>query len=622
MASNFANNVRHVQSGEAVSAGVTSRPTKDLEQRTNYLRESLFAIEEGRLLLWKGQRVAAEVLEGNAVYWDAANQQYDRALAAVEVDPASGTLVPKASCDCTGICHHKTSGTMADIAVAGVAWFADLTAMTPSPATPGRYYLSAQEPGQLTLQKPAITVPVCIILGPLDACDQNSWVYIMPQLRDFLGDHTHYRFDLVCRPAGRHAPPAPGEAHVITDADATEQGWLPADDASFNGHAPTGAKFGYNLARHQQLSRVWPPLPLQSATLFWDRAHEYTGATEIPSQGHHRVVTCDIYGIWWMSDCYGDVPWPTNYDNTGSDTMPDSLSSESVDDFDCPRDEDMRVILSFLHMLFMNAQTTVTSLQPGADQPISFRNCDGNAATTGDLWAFLNLAALVDSGEYAGGRAFKQLVGTELTFGLGWMAEGLTSASEYVILSGSHQRLLDPDEPAGVDNPTVHQGIVQVDVNLDPAERELPPQIVRLGDAMERLYQNVPYIGFPNLRDSGIRMRMNVPSAGLPDNPQMCVRTMLFGRASGELPTLTMTYQRLARPTVGSPTVVAEGDTAVTFSVGGVAVVADEAIEIESATFPVVAGDTVLVSIERAADGGYDTAEVGIIRATGIVTGG
>lgn len=619
---NFPNGVRHVQRNEAVSASVTSRPTKDLEKRTNYLREAVVAIEEGRLLVWKGQRVALAVQEGQPVYWDAANQCYDQALAAVTTDAVSGTLVPRPSCDCTGLCLRKTSATTADIAVAGVAHFTDLTPMVAEhPATPGRYYLSAADPGKLTLQKPPVTIPVCVIFGPTDACDENSWVYIMPQLKDFQENHVHYRFDLYCRPAGTHAPPVPGQDHVITDADPTEKGWLPADDPSFGGRAPTGAKFGYNLARHQELARVWPPIPLQSAVLFWDKGHQHLGASEVPSQGNRRLVTFDHHGIWWMSDCYGDVPWPTNYDNTGQQLLPASVSSETLLDVEhCPRHEDMRVIISFLHMLFMTDRTVVTSLQPGTGQPIRFVNCDGKEANTGDLWAFLDLMATIDPGEYAGGRAFKRLVGTGLRFGLGWMAEGLVAGSEYVQLSSDHQRLLDPDEPASETNPTVHQGIITVDVNPDPAEREVPPQIVRLGDAMERLHKNVPYIGLPQQRDSGVRLRLNVPCAGLPENPQMKIRVMLFGRGDGELPPLVMTKQQLARP-VTTPTPLVEGDDpALTFDTEGVAVTTDAAIEIESSDFDVVAGDTVLVSIERAAGSGYNEAEVGIIRIAGIIT--
>jgi len=35
--------------------------------------------------------------------------------------------------------------------------------------------------------------------------------------RDFLPNHTHYRFELVTRPAGEHTPPSPGQSHRIAE---------------------------------------------------------------------------------------------------------------------------------------------------------------------------------------------------------------------------------------------------------------------------------------------------------------------------------------------------------------------------------------------------------------------
>jgi hypothetical protein len=621
---NFPSRVPHVQSGEPVSASTASRPDRALEARTNYLREALLAIEEGRLLVWKDQRVDPAVAVGQPVYWHAANQRFELALAAVEIDAESGTLVPKASTDCVGLVLSKHGGgSLAHIALGGVACVPSMAAAIPAGAEPGRYYLSSAVDGTLTRQRPPVTVPVCIVLGPQTACDENVWVYILPQMRDFLEDHIHYRFELVAQPAGTHVPPEAGEPHVITEADAALPGWLPADDPSFHGRAPAGAKFGYNLSQHQSLSRVWPPIPLEAATMFWDRGEELRGATEVPAIGTLRLVTFDRYGIWWMSDCYGDVPWPTDY---VSGDAPGVLSSESLDSVssvgaDCPRAERMRVIVSFLHMLFTTARTMVTSLQPGANEPLEFVNCDGVVANTGDLWARLRLQALLAPNEYYGGQVFKELVGPGLTFGLGWVTEGLVAASTQVLLTGSHQRLLNPALPGSPTNPVVHQGVVRVDVDIDPAERELSPQIVRLGDALERMYLDVPYIALPEGRDSGIRLRFNVPAIGLPTTPVVKIRVMLFGRANGSLPPLVMTYRRLARPGV-TPTTLTGADTTVAFPVENLAVLADQAHEVESDPFTVAAGDTLLVSIERVAGSGYNSAEVGLIRTAGIILPG
>ena len=71
----------------------------------------------------------------------------------------------------------------------------------------------------------------------------------------------HYRFKLEPQPAGIPNDPDNNQKHSIVTADANLPGWLPADDISFQGMAPAGAKFGYNLAKHPELASAFPPLP-------------------------------------------------------------------------------------------------------------------------------------------------------------------------------------------------------------------------------------------------------------------------------------------------------------------------------------------------------------------------
>jgi hypothetical protein len=616
MASTF-DPIRHTKINEPVTAAVDSRAARALEARTNYLKDALARIEAGRALLLENQRVDSTVALGQPVFWNTVTQQFEAALATVTNDLDSGTLIPNPSCDCIGLCYRKSTSVLGDIVLGGVVPLDMSNAIDGTIAT-GRYYLSSALAGKLAQQRPPVSVPVCVVLGPLTACETSTYVYVLPQLGDFLENHIHYRFELYCMPAGLTDQPLPGMTHTITDADAESPGWLPADDPSFAGNAPAGAVFGYNLAAHPEVARVWPPVPLESAVLFWDRGYGQYGATEIPTTGAEALVKMDRYGIWWMSGCYDDVPWPTWYDNIPPEySLPsEELSSEVLT---CPRPERMRLILGFVHMLFATQHTVVTSLHTATDSPISFVNCDGAAATTGDLWAQFDLTAVEDSLEYAGSRAFKQLVGPGLKFGLGRITEGLIADSEYVQITGEYTRLLDPDSPAGVDNPTVHQGLVHINVTLEPGEREIAPQIVRLADAMERIYADVPYLGFPQSRDSEIRLRLNIPVDGLPADPQLKIRVMLFGSTTGALPAMGMTYQRLARPVTGTPTVIAAGDTTVDFATTAVAVTAYNAIEIESDAIVVAPGDTILLSVTRASAAGY-IGEVGIVRITGIVT--
>jgi len=173
---NFNSQVSHVQPGSAVSASNTSKATRQLEQRTNYLREIIEAVEAGRLLVRRDQALHTDVVAGDAVFWDSEEKHFDRALAAVENNETTGTFVPTASSDCLGICMLKESATSGIIATVGMVKLpaAVLSAMTGGDTAPGRYYLSAASPGKLVRQRPPVTVAVAYVLGPADDCETDS----------------------------------------------------------------------------------------------------------------------------------------------------------------------------------------------------------------------------------------------------------------------------------------------------------------------------------------------------------------------------------------------------------------------------------------------------------------
>ena len=630
---NFNSRVPHVQPGSAVSAGNTSASTRALEQRTNYLREIIEAVEAGRLLVRRDQQLHPDVLEGDAVFWDATEKRFDLAIAAVENDPTTSVFVALPSADCLGLCLLKTSPTSGIIATLGMAKFnqSTMASMIDGDVVPGRYYLSGANPGKLVKQRPPVTVAVAFVLGPADSCETDSWVFINPQMRDFLEDHIHYQFHLAAVPAGSHVPPVPGEHHEITDPDPDERGWLPADHASFNDTAPPGAKFGYNLAAHEELNRVWPPIPEAAAIL--EMFQPNIEGVDAKFEGLERVsesyVKIDKRGIWWMTSCYNQVPWNTLLDTTNSTSS--SMSSESMAD-GCPKDPPIELILSFLKMTFATDKTVVTSLQPDTDEPIEFVNCDGEIAKTGDLFARLNILAMLDPNPVRGGMALKEIADSSLKFRRGWIAEALYAGSETIVLSGSHQELLNPALPQSITNPMLHQGLIKVDAQLDLSERELSPQVSKLGDSLEREYKNVIYLGFPPGRDSGVRMRFNVPPTGLSNTPKLVIRALLFGRAAGPFSAMTLSYYRIARPTAGSPSPVADGDTVIDFDVvtptdnydgAGGNLPADSAIEVESEEFSISPGDTVYVTLARAKNASpLFQADIGLIRIGGIVIPG
>lgn len=619
--------IRHVQQNSGVTASNTSQSTRELEARTNELQAQLDVAAAGMLLQWELRKVSTSVIEGTAVFWNAATSQFEPAMAGAEHDTATGLYVPTAASDVLGVCLHKENSTT------GTVIFAGFAEMTPTQvanlfgeaAAVGRYYLSAVTAGKLVTQRPSITVAVAYLLGPANACDVNSWVYILPQHRNFLEDHVHFQLDLTAAPAGEHVPPAFGDSHVITDADEGLQGWLPANHSSFNGTAPAGAAFGYNIAADTSLSAVWPPMPPGSAILEILRpatvaTDEISGFVRVPAD----FVRIDLHGIWWMSDCYNQVPWDTAYDSTASGSSSSAVAG-------CPVSPPVRLTIAFVRMLAITDKTVVTSLQPAAGEPLKFLDVNGEPATTGDLYAQLNLSLLIATAEEYGGQTLKDIASDASQFKRGWVTEGLISGSSSVSLSSTHSRALDPDADVSDTNPEVHQGIVTVDFTADGSDRELQPQLIKLTDTLEREHKGVLYVGFPTGRTSSAKFSIVIPNTGLPSgNLLMHMRTLVFGRASGPLPEITMTYYKVTRPSTNTPTVLAASQTTFDYDVttpssdtdgSGTDLLVDNVIEVDSDTFSIEAGDTVFVTVQRAADATPAlAADFGLIRIVGIVS--
>ena len=619
MSGNWLHNIKHVNPGEPVQAGVVSRPDRTLEDRTDYLKDRLDAAEIGKVLVDSNATICSSVLPGQPVYWNWAEHRYEPALAAVEPDANTQTLVVQPSSDCVGICVRKRSETLGDIVLRGIVDIPELANAIDGAITPGRYYLSAAEAGKLVKQRPAVTVSVCHVQGPKDSCTTVPRVIVMPHIRDFIDDHTHYRFDLV----------------TLQAATANDPGWLPANHASFNGKAPNGAVFGYNLSQHPALSNVWPPLPIQSVAMLWDKGTNRVGATEIPL-GPTGLAICDTNGIWWMSDCENDVPF----------IAPTAHPEETAE---CPRYENMRVSVVYLRMLSGNDRNVVTSLVKDVDgtapettptaaattvtSPIAISNCADDPAATGDLQ--LNLDLQIAAAEVLGGQALKGVVNRhQLT--RGWVAEGAFTLSDQIAITGSrpNPRALTAQEKQQFNlttsNPvTLHQGILKIDYTDQLVEREISPQIIRLSDTVERLYMDIPYLGFPGGQASLLRLRFNVPGSNLGDNLRMKIRVQLFGRDGTQsqrkvMPSLYMTRRVLKNPalTLTDGLTLPTTDTPLNFN-SNANLFIDRAITRESEPFGgdegdlVEEGDTVLITIGRTEDNVYG--EIGVLRVTGIV---
>ncbi len=596
-----------INDGESVSAAVANRSPRQLNQNVEYIWQCIQAANLGSTIYAREVTIEADAQVGMPVFLNATTQRFERALASVESDPADGYLGVSASSQVWGIVSYKHNATLADLLLYGYA-DVDLSAAVTDTQSPGPYYLSGVQAGKLVRQRPPVSVVVL-------RAGTGRKVFVNPSFIDFLDSHRHYRFDLVCAPAGEHVPPVPGERHTIENPNEDWPGWLPASHSVFEGRAPMGAAFGYNLKEHPSLQSAWPPLPVQNVSIEWDRGTDPgRGAESIPL-GTGGLVIVNRDGIWWMSDCYGDVPWPTNLDTSGGESISAPLHDHATPE--CPRETRMALALWFTKLNFISDATVVTSLVP-VDDRIKIR-CAGTSTdgSRGDLEIDLDLNFLMGGDTTRGYLAFKVL--DDERFERGPVVEGVYAGTPNVSLSGPASSPVDPDDPDGAQ---MYHGPVAINV-LPSAVQELQCQLVRLEGATEES-SPVLYIELPNDVETSFTARFEVPVTA-PADAKFTLRARILGRSAGTLPQLTAAYLICSRPSDGltTPSSVSSTYTSLTIVTVATLTSANQAVEADSAEITVQPGDLVYVRITRTPEDvsdGYAGA-LGFIQQVGILTG-
>jgi len=593
-----------IREGEPVTPGTANRPLREMDQNVRYIWEVLQAAAIGSTVYARRVTIEADAKKGMAVYFNTKRKQFERGLAQLDTTPASGVLQTADTAQVWGVIATKHNATLADVLLYGYDDI-DISEATGGVTSAGVYYLSGATPGRLTQQRPPVSVPVL-------RADGQGNVFVMPQFVDFLDRHMHYKFPLTCRPAGDHSPPTPGDRHTIENTNADLPGWLPANHPTFAGKAPAGSAFGYNLDAHPQLKNAWPPLPATQAYLEWDKGLDKdVGFTGVPL-GEDGLCVVNRDGIWWMSDCYGDVPWPADYDSTGSESYSDSS------DVECPRHLQMAMLVWFTKVQFATDVTVVRSLR-SKDARVKVRCIDGSPATAGDLEVLLDLNLTVKNDE-KGHVALKEFDPAKNEFKRGPVVEGVYARSNNVSLSGSET---ETREVNGTER-TLFKGVVGVEVAPSDS-RELDVQLIRLDSVEEQFYQDTTYLGFAASQQSEIRCKIHVPSDTELANPQLALRFRILGRALGTLPLLTVTARRVPRPADGLDTPVAlptsAAEFAVTIDTQATLSAPNQYVEAEAEPFDVEAGDVVFFTVKRLSTDGY-ASEVGILQQVGILTAG
>ena len=656
--------IKFIKAGEPVAPGTPNRPLRQLDQNIQYLKDIIDAAHLGSTVYAREQTVESTIEVGMPVYWNTSNGRFEAAIAKTETDPTTGYVRSSPASEVWGIIALKHEAKNADILLFGYAPI-DIKAATGSSGVvpAGTYYLSGVNAGKLILQKPAITAPVL-------RADGSGNVFVNPSFVDFLDNHQHFKFDLTMFPAGNTSPPYVGfqtggympdrsgspapvynpVIHRITSADSSLKGWLPADDAIFDGNAPDGAFFGYNLSAEPQLDNLFPPIPLESVDVELQRPSIYdtlgsvqidvtdafkavsetdvtlaAGATTssnfvvtelnstggikgaspefgdtyvvtsmpvgylgpqdagisyrayiapvgtvgeapaitisaanvtsstitFPTAGVHLRVTVikdkrnwkmmtlskqvlddfvkiDRNGIWWMSNCYDQVPWSTDFDSFDSISESDSET--------CPRSSKPEMRLYFTKVNFATDHAIVSSLT-SVDSRIKVY-CAGSTTveSVGDLDIDLDFS-FTTTENAAGSQVLKSLDSETSIITRGPVTEGIYSTTpSTVTLIGDEASFTKPAN--GIEQ-TVFQGVVGIGITTTPSQ-VIPSQLVRL-DGVTEEHTPLLYLGMTEEYTTSYVVKFEIP-ADAPSHSFFSYKLRIIGRVSGTLPKLTIKY--------------------------------------------------------------------------------
>jgi len=595
--------VPRIVDGVPVNASYTNPPIAAIVANLSLMQAQIDALSSGNGVYAREVRAASTLLVGQPAYFNATTLQFEQALGDATVDSTTGELLTKNTSHVRGIVTARSAAGTVDLLLSGTAELDLSNVISGTPTVGAVYYLSNGTAGRLVEQRPPVGVPV------LQVCEETESgvyrVFVNPQFADYLAQHRHYSYGLTCSPAGDTSPPAVDEAHTITAADADVEGWLPADDASFNDLAPVGAKFGYNLAQ-SSLRHLWPPVPLTSVCIEMVKSDSVAAGLGVTVPlGIDQLCVVDKNGIWWMSDCYGDVPWPTDLDTSVVD-------SSSAPVGECARDVPMSMKLYFVRQSFIGGSTAVLSLRAAADSGLTVRCADSiDDATTGHLEIGFDQASTVEDTDAAGYQVVKTAENNTLQRGP--VVSGVRAGTSNVTVAGA--------ESVTISGNSYAVGPLTISVETDLDDTELSVEIVRLVGVTDEPYQNVLGLNFSTVRaNASIRGMIRVPTkAALSDGAMLRLRLWLLGRAAGTVPDdlLTATYRVLARPE--TPTALPTDDTELPLDVSATLVSANSYYEVTSDPIEVAAGDVVLFTLTRVGSDGY-SGDVLLIRRTGVIS--
>lgn len=547
--------ITYINTNDPVSAPVANRPLYQLQQEAEKLQSQLDTTEAGNTLIYRDIPCDNSVQVGMPVYWDGNDQCCKPAYVTAELNETTNQYETGTPADCIGLVYQKNSSYSADILVSGIVNFPALQSHFAGQT--GRFYLGAT-PGSLTTLPNAQAFPLGVILGTLGPCDTAYRVYFNPCYTNSLLQHQHYSIDL------------------------KPEKWedVPLDDEN----APDDAVLAYLIEEDEELSKLWPPVPIGavSVTVDWADNNEKIGGKELTVNKESSLIHINESGIYWMAE---------------SPTVPTGGSDYQV----------ARVTLHFSKVQYSTRNAFVTSLQPDTNQPFKFVDCKGKEAASGDLYLQFTLNDdVVEDTEYKG-VALKQ-------FTEDWKSEK-TNVVNGVSINGN--ALVTSPSTFTHNGVTYNAGAVKIDLSPYASNTEISPQIVKVGAAQEREVYGMTYLGLPAGRSSSLRLKFEIPGNYAESPISFKLRMQCISTIEGTYANATVSYYKVARATTVQDVENLAVGTTITCPFA-VAVTPHKMFEVESNAITVNVGDTVIITISRASDTSYN-ADLAIARINGIL---
>lgn len=583
----FWETVDPIVDGEAVKAGTPNRPVLQLTNRTQWLYDQLKVAESGSALIFRSAPVAADVEAGDLVYFNdtpASGQfLYEKGLAEVDTSDINTQWFAGKRSFIEGIVLDVLTGSpnTADILIAGSLNIQNYLSNygktiddlmdDGAVGSGGLLYLSSVSPGKFSKSKSIITSYVGI-LRPDGIVSFNNGVIGSNR------DHAHFLHMLHPAPAGSTSEPSSGSPHVISSADAGERGWLPASEFS---DPPTGAFFGYNIDHpdEAELRQNFPPIPLD----FYYAERNGVGISA-------EILKVTPEGIWWMTDDYGQVPWPTQFDSAAPDL------------------EGTEIKFWITKISLVNGIGKVISLSPNEDStsriPIETFSLTEDADVvdqTSPRSGVLTVAtARID---YQDEEVFD--ISTLDTLNDAKTTQRINGKYFVKVPTVSRLRAGSGIDLVGSHGDSVNGYYGSVAVNLAGEIGSVgKASLIVLNNAREDVTSGIHHLSLPSGRQSSIRYKVTVGNVSFTNT--LNVRFTFFSTSSGTIPSLPITYRIIPPAATGSGTSVPMSDTS-GLSTGSASIGNNQVIAryINSPITGVQPGSIVFIEISRSASDGF-----------------